>query len=174
MTAEELLKTYIPDKRIELIQGVLLVREPGGYVHGRVTMNLTARLVLHLERFPTGQLIAAETGFVLGRGPDTVRAPDIAYIRQDRLPDPDLGGFAELAPDLVVDVLSPEDRTRAIQEKAGHWLRAGTLLVWVVDPRRQTTHIYRNDGTEEFVGAEGTLRGEDILPGFSCPLKAIM
>ncbi len=74
----------------------------------------------------------------------------------------------------MVDVLSPEDRTREIQERAGQWLVAGTQVVWVVDPRRQTTHIYRSDGTEEFVGPEGSLRGEDILPGFTCPLEAIM
>jgi Uma2 family endonuclease len=174
MTADELLKIHVPSKRTELVQGVLAVREPAGYVHGLVTMNLTARLVLYLQEHPSGQLIAGETGFLLSRGPDTVRAPDIAYIRPGRIPDPATSGFAELGPDLVVDVLSPEDRTREIQLRAGQWLAAGTQMVWVVDPRRRTTHIYRNDGTEEFVGPEGSLVGEDILPGFTCPLEAIM
>lgn len=176
MTAEELLKLHIPSKRIELVEGVAMVREPAGYIHGRVTMNLTARLVLYLQAQPgpSGQLIAAATGFTLARGPDTVRSPDIAYIRPGRVPHPETQGFPELAPDLVVDVLSPEDRTREIQQRAGQWLAAGTQVVWVVDPRRQTTHVYRSDGTEEFVGTEGSLQGEDILPGFTCPLEAIM
>jgi Uma2 family endonuclease len=174
MTAEELLKTQIPDKRTELIEGVLLVREPGGYTHGRVTMNLAARLGAHVERNPAGQLLAGETGFTLSRGPDTVRAADIAYVRQDRLPHPETTGFLEFAPDLVVEVLNPDDRPRQIQEKVGQWLNAGALLVWVVDPRRQTTHVYRADGTEEFVGPEGSLNGEEVLPGFVCPLKNIM
>lgn len=176
MTADELLKLHVPSKRIELVDGVAMVREPAGYVHGRVTMNLTARLVLYLQGRPepTGQLIAAATGFTLAREPDTVRSPDIAYLRPQRVPDPGTPGFPEVAPDLVVDVLSPEDRPREIQQRAGQWLAAGTQVVWVVDPRRQTTHIYRSDGTEEFVGTEGSLLGEDILPGFTCPLEAIM
>jgi Uma2 family endonuclease len=177
MTADELLKIHVPNKRVELVRGVPMVREPAGYIHGRVTMNLTARLVLFLDRQPSGpagQLIAAATGFTLARAPDTVRSPDIAYFRPGKVPDPETPGFSETAPDLVVDVLSPEDRTREIQERAGQWLVAGTQVVWVVDPRRRTTHIYRSDGTEEFVGPEGSLRGEDILPGFTCPLGAIM
>ena len=174
MTAEELLKTQIPDKRTELIEGVLVVREPAGYLHGRVAMSLTTRLALYLEDHPIGQLLATETGFTLARGPDTVRAPDVAYIRKDRLPPPETPGFPDLAPDLVVEVLSPDDRPREIQVKVGHWLAAGSLLVWVVDPRRATTHVYRADGTEEFVGPDGTLDGEEVLPGFTCPLKNIM
>jgi Uma2 family endonuclease len=174
MTADELLKLHIPNKRIDLVEGVAMVREPAGYVHGRVTMNLTARLVLHLKDHPAGQLIAGATGFTLTKGPDTVRSPDIAYLRPGRAPDPDAAGFAEIAPDLVVDVLSPEDRPREIQIRAGEWLKAGTQVVWVVDPRRQTTHVYRSDGTEEFIGTDGSLQGEDLLPGFSCPLAAIM
>ena len=177
MTADELLKIHVPNKRVELVRGVPMVREPAGYIHGRVTMNLTARLVLFLDRQPpgpAGQLIAAATGFTLSKAPDTVRSPDIAYFRPGRVPDPESPGFSAAAPDLVVDVLSPEDRTREIQERAWQWLVAGTQVVWVVDPRRRTTHIYRSDGTEEFVGPEGSLRGEDILPGFTCPLEAIM
>jgi len=176
MTADELLKLHIPNKRIELLEGVAMVREPAGYVHGRVTMNLTARLVLYLQGrpAPSGQLIAAATVFTLAKGPDTVRSPDIAYIRPDRVPHPETPGFPELAPDLVVDVLSPEDRPREIQQRAGQWLVAGTQVVWVVDPRRQATHVYRSDGTEEFIGTDGSLHGEDILPGFECRLEAIM
>ena len=181
MTADELLKIQDPQQAHRVDSGVCWLFENSrqGYAHGRrATMaNLTARLVLYLQEHPSrpsGQLIAGETGFLLAKGPDTVRSPDIAYIRPERVPHPEMAGFPELAPDLVVDVLSPEDRTREIQERAWQWLAAGTQMVWVVDPRRSTTHIYRSDGTEEFVGTEGSLRGEDILPGFICPLGVIM
>src|SRR5881628_2595908 len=97
MTAEELLHVRIPDKRVELVKGVLVVREPSGFRHGRVAMNLAIRLGAHLERTGAGQLFAAETGFTLARGPDTVRAPDIAFIRRERLPDLDPAGFPDLA-----------------------------------------------------------------------------
>lgn len=112
--------------------------------------RLAAHLRTHLEHHPTGQLHATETGFTLSR-PDCVRGPD-----------------------LVVEVLNPDDRTRQIQKKVGEWLNAGALLVWVVDPRRESTHVYRADGTEEFIGSEGSLNGEEVLPGFTCPLKNIM
>src|SRR3989442_1939434 len=110
MTAEKLLQTDIPNKRTELVRGRLIVREPAGYSHGRVTMNLTVRLGAHVESAGCGQLVAAETGFTLFRAPDTVRAPDVAFVRRERLPDPATTGFPEMAPDLVVEVLSPDDR----------------------------------------------------------------
>lgn len=136
-------------------------------------MNLTLRLAGHLGPSGTGQLLAGGTGFTISRTPDTVRVPDIAFIRRERLPDPEPAGFAELAPDLVVDVLSPCDTPLVIQARVGEWLVAGTSLVWVVDPRRRSVHVYRGDGTEEFVGPAGSLDGEDLLPGFSCPLEDV-
>src|SRR5882672_2545517 len=110
VTAAELLHTNIPNKRTELVRGRLIVREPAGYNHGRVTMNLTVRLGAYVEGAGAGQLVAAETGFTLFRAPDTVRAPDVAFVRRERLPDPATTGFPEMAPDLVVEVLSPGDR----------------------------------------------------------------
>src|SRR4029077_16333044 len=98
MTAEELLNASIPNKRTELVRGVLVVREPPGGRHGSVTMNLALRIGNHAERTGGGQVFAAETGFTLSRGPDTVRAPDIAFVRRERLPDPIPVGFPDLAP----------------------------------------------------------------------------
>src|SRR2546429_8088347 len=88
LTAEELLALSIADKRVELVRGVLIVREPAGYAHGRVAMNLAMRLATCVEHAGAGQVFAAETGFTLARAPDTVRAPDIAFVRRDRLPEP--------------------------------------------------------------------------------------
>jgi Uma2 family endonuclease len=174
MTADELLHVHIPDKRVELVRGVLMVREPAGYAHGRVAMNLALRLGPHVERTGTGQLFAAETGFTLARGPDTVRAPDIAFLRRDRLPDPATRGFPDLAPDLVVEVLSPDDRPGELLAKVADWLVAGTRLVWVVDPERRVARVYRQDGSETLLSAGDALDGEDVLPGFSCPLASVL
>ncbi len=174
MTADELLHASIPDKRTELVRGVLVVREPAGYNHGRVIANLTGRLWSHVERTAAGQLLGAETGFTLFREPDTVRAPDIAFVHRDRQPDPTSRGFVELAPDLVVEVLSPDDRPDETLAKVGDWLQAGTRLVWVIDPERRVARVYRAAGSEASVTEAGELSGEDVLPDFRCPLASIL
>ena len=174
MTAEELLHASYPDKRTELVRGRLVVREPAGARHGLVAMNLALRLGAHVERTNAGLLFAAETGFTLFRGPDTVRAPDIAFVRRDRLPDPISTGFPELAPDLVVDVLSPGDRPGETLAKVGDWLEAGARLVWVIDPERRIARVYRPDGTESSLVERESLDGEDVVPGFSCFLGSIL
>ena len=173
MTAEELLDTSIPDKRSELVKGVLVVREPAGDRHGRVTMNLAIRLGAWAERAGAGQLFAAETGFMLCRAPDTVRAAGIAFVRRERLPEA-IPGFPELAPDLVVEVLSPGDRFGETLAKIGDWLDAGTRLIWVIDPERRTGRIHRSDGTETLISETDSLDGEDMLPGFRCILATVL
>jgi Uma2 family endonuclease len=173
MTAEELLQASLPDKRTDLVRGVLRVREPAGDRHGRVTMNLTIRLGTWVERAGAGQLFAAETGFMLFRAPDTVRAADIAFVRRERLPEA-VPGFLELAPDLVVEVLSPGDRAGETLAKVADWLSAGTWLVWAIDPERRLARIYRHDGTDQMVAADQVLDGEDVVPGFACPLSAVL
>lgn len=174
MTAEELLHLNLPNKRTELVRGVLVVREPAGYAHGRVAANLLVKLGVHLERTGTGQAFGAETGFTLARNPDTVRAPDVAVVRQERLLDPDTTGFPELAPDLAVEVLSPDDRPGKVLAKVADWLSARTPLVWVIDPERRTGRVYRADGSETLIADHESLDGEDVVPGFSCPLASIL
>ncbi len=174
MTADELLHTSIPDKHVELVRGVLSVREPAGFRHGRVTMALCRRLTEHVESAGLGLVLATETGYKLESDPDTVRAPDLAFIARGRLPDPDLLGYPALAPDLVVEVLSPGDRPGETLAKVGDWLSAGTVLVWVIDPDRRQAHVYRQDGTEALVTGDQALDGEVVVPGFSCPLEAIL
>jgi Uma2 family endonuclease len=174
VTAEELLQKNIPNKRTELVRGRLIVREPAGYSHGRVTMNLTVRLGAHVEGTGCGQLVAAETGFTLFRAPDTVRAPDVGFVRRERLPDPATIGFPEMAPDLVVEVLSPDDRPGETLAKVGDWLEAGARLAWVIDPQRRLARVYRADGTESPLAESDALDGEDVLPGFNCQLGAIL
>ena len=174
MTAEELWLVSIPDKRVELVRGVLEVREPPGYTHGRVTVNLAVRLGAHIERARSGHVVVTETGFTLARGPDTVRGPDLAVVRADRVPTPEPRGFLELAPELVVEVLSPGDRPGEVLTKVADWLTGGARLVWVVDPERRVARVYRGDGSEAIVAAGEALDGEDVLAGFSCRLSEVL
>jgi len=171
MTAEEMLRLNLSDKRTELVRGVLVVREPAGYHHGDVAARLLVAIANHVNANGLGRVFAAETGFTLTRNPDTVRAPDVAYISAARLPDPPPREFAELAPDLAVEVLSPDDRPGEVLAKVADWLSAGARLVWVVDPMRVIARVYRADGTESMVDETGALQGEDVLPGFEYPLR---
>ncbi len=174
LTAEELERLHLPDKRSELVHGVLVVREPAGFRHGDVTMRIALEIATYLKTHDLGRVLAAETGFTLARNPDTVRAPDVAFVSNDRLPDPLPIGFAEFAPDLAVEVLSPGDRPGEVLAKVADWLTAGTALVWVVDPERREARVYRADGTEAPLGADDALDGEDVLPGFTCPLGSVL
>src|SRR5436309_11816967 len=173
MNANELLHVRIPEKRAELVRGKLVVREPAGLRHGRVAMDPARRLADHVDARGLGQVYAAETAFALARDPDTVRAPDRAFIRGNRLPDPEPTGFPDLAPDLVAEVLSPGDRPGEVLAKVADWLSAGTRLVWVIDPARRVARVYRDDGTERIVTADQMLEGEDVVPGFSCGLASV-
>lgn len=171
MTAEDLLRLAPPDKRSELVRGVLVVREPAGFRHGEIAARIAKVLMDHVDAHGLGLVLAAETGFKLAADPDTVRAPDVAFVRHDRVPNPPPTGFPVLAPDLVVEVLSPGDRAGEILGKVGDWLDSGTRLVWVVDPARREARVYRPNGSLTLLNVPGVLIGEDVLPGFACPLE---
>jgi Uma2 family endonuclease len=171
MTADELLQ--IPEKHAELVRGVLVVREPPGLRHGRIALDLGRRLADHVDANRLGR-VYVESGFKLGSNPDTVRGPDVAFISLTRLPEPEPVGYAALAPDLVVEILSPRDRPGELLGRVADCLSAGTRLVWVVDPDRRLARAYRADGTQEIVTADQALQGEDVVPGFTCPLSAIL
>ena len=173
VTAEELMRTTLPGKRVELVRGVLKVSEPPGIVHGAVVAALGAHLLWHVRQTDLGIVVAGDAGFWLERDPDTVRGPDVAFIRLDRVPHPMPVGYGELAPDLVVEVLSPSDRPGEVLAEVGDWLSAGSRLVWLVDPERRLARVYRADGSEALLGAADALDGEDVVPGFSCRLAAL-
>lgn len=174
MTAEDLWHVRVPNKRIELVRGVLQVRELPGYLHGRVTARLAAVLLAYAEARNLGGVLAGDSGFKIAADPDTVRGPDVAFVRLDREPDASARGFPSLAPDLVVEVLSPGDRPGEVLAKVADWLSGGASLVWVIDPQRRLARVYRGDGSETMVAADGALDGEEVLPGFSCLLASIL
>lgn len=182
MTAEQFLQYDVPNKRVELVRGRVVVCEPPGWEHGEVTVRVAVALNAHLAeeqrrhgwRTARGRLAAGDPGFTLFRSPDTVRAPDVAYVSRERHAAPLPRGFPELAPDLAVEVRSPADRAGEVQAKVADWLGAGCLLVWVIDPARETVTVYRADGTVSVFGANDTLEGEDVLPGFACEVGALV
>lgn len=173
LTATELLELQPLHVRSELVQGRLLVREPGGYQHGKLSMRIGAALHAWVAPRQLGDVVGAETGFTLRRNPDTVRAADAAFISAARVPQEDGVGFADLAPDLVVEVLSPSDRASDVRSKVAEWIAAGARLVWVIDPPRRSAVVHRNDGSSSSLAAAGQLDGEAVLPGFTLPLRPL-
>lgn len=173
MTIEALERHPIPNKRTELVRGRLVIREPAGALHGWVAARLLGEMHAYLRNHPLGELYAAETGFILARHPATLRAPDVAYIQADRVPEDD-PGFATIAPDLLAEVLSPDDRRAMVEAKVRHWLDAGTRLVWVIDPRKKRATVHCANRASSTLTLDDALDGEDVIPGLTVPLRRIL
>jgi Uma2 family endonuclease len=173
ITAEELLEMSIPDKQVELVRGRLFVREPPGPRHGGVAVNLMYEMESYVRAHGGGRVFA-DVGFKIFTSPDTVRAPDVAFIKAGRAFDPRQEKYFNFAPDIAIEVISPRDRAGKVREKVADWLKAGSALVWVIYPRLAIARVYRADGTVTLVDADGVLDGEDVFRGFSCPLLRIL
>jgi len=173
-TAEDLLNFREPGKTAELVRGALIVREPPSTSHGRTAAELLYRVMHHVKAQDLGAVFAQDTGFKIGRDPDTVRAPDVAFVAKPRLNQIAERGYAEVAPDWIAEILSHADRPGDVLDKIGQWLDAGVRFVWVIDPLRRHASIYRADGSISIVGPAEDLQGEDIIPGFRCPLREIL
>ena len=173
MTAENLFALPDDGFRYELIKGDLRKMPPTGFEHGIRTCRLTVPLGDYVRKNDLGEIAAAETGFQIGWNPDTVRAPDIAFVRKDRLPPPGQRGYFRGAPDLAVEVVSPGDTSRKVDEKVAEWLNAGAPLVWVVRPRHRTVTVYRSLTDLTVLTERDTLDGEQIVPGFHCRVREI-
>lgn len=158
-------------QRHELVLGELRVMSPSGWRHGNVVSNLHGLLAPFVRQHNLGMMFGAETGFRLARNPDTVRAPDCAFISKQHLPDVmPQESFWPGAPDLAVEVLSPNDRTGEVDEKIEAWLESGTQAVWIVDPNLQTVTIYESGNRVSVKAAGQTLDGDSLVPGFSCSI----
>jgi Uma2 family endonuclease len=174
VTAEELLRMPDDGFRYELVCGELRKMPPAGHVHGRLAATLTASLVRDVTANQLGAVYAAETGFILRRNPDTVRAPDVAFIRQQRVQEVgDVAGYWPGAPDLAIEVVSPSDSYAEVEEKVFEWLEAGTLMVLVVNPRRRSVTVYRSLADIIVLTQNDALDGGDVVPGWTMPVKDI-
>ena len=174
LTAADLLRLDGEGVHGELIRGVLCEMAAAGQRHGKVVTRLIIRLGNFVEPRGLGTLVASDSGVWLERDPDTVREPDIAFTSVARLPlGEELEGYAEVVPDLVVEVGSPNDSPRGLHDKAQMWLRHGVRLVWVVHPATRTIDVYREDGPAVTLGDAASLDGAAVLPGFACAVSAI-
>ncbi|MHC4953480.1 MAG: Uma2 family endonuclease [Planctomycetota bacterium] len=170
-TAEQLLRAG-DIGRCELVRGELRTMIPPGSLHGRIAAEVAYHLALHIKSNRLGTIYAAETGFLLSREPDTVRAPDFAFVRAGRPPAPERGYYPR-APDLAVEVLSPDDRPGMVREKVAEWLEAGALAVWVVDPRTRSVTIHEPDRSSRTFRETDVIPGGDLLPGLQLAVREL-
>jgi Uma2 family endonuclease len=173
-TADELLRMPDDGFRYELVRGELRKMSPAGHKHGRIAMKVATPLDNHVTANKLGAVYAAETGFLISSDPDTVRAPDVAFVSQTRLDEVgDVEGYWPGVPDLVVEVISPGDTYTEVEEKVLEWLEAGALMVVVVNPRKRAVTVYRSL-TDIIVLTEGdTLDGGNVVPGWTMAVKDI-
>lgn len=146
---------------------------PGGQEHGCIVVNIATALTNFVRPRGLGRVMAADTGFHIASDPDTVRAPDVAFLRAERVPGRPDQGFAYGAPDLAVEVVSPTDRPGEVRDKARDWLAAGCAVVWVVEPKTQTVAVYHGAGEAVILSLSDNLDGGDLLPGFLLPVAEV-
>jgi Uma2 family endonuclease len=145
---------------------------PGGGPHGRVGGAIHGHLFVFLQANPIAEVWMAETGFLFERNPDTVRAPDVAVIRTERIPPEGLpAGYVPFPPDLAVEVVSPGDTAAEVEEKVEEWLRFGARAVWVAYPTGPRLAVHRADGSTQRLGPDDEVDGGDVLPGFRMQVR---
>jgi Uma2 family endonuclease len=169
VTAEQLAAMPSDGHRWELVAGELREMTPAGWKHGAITGRLHIWLGRHVEQNDLGMVLAAETGFCLSRDPDTVRAPDIAFLAKARAQSfPSDETYWPGVPDLAVEVVSPGDRSGEIDEKVKAWLDAGASMVWLVNPAWRSVTVYRSATQITTLTENDELSGEEVIEGFRC------
>ena len=175
LTADNLLRLYDKGVRGELIRGVLHETMPAGLRHGKIAMRLGGRIDAHVAPAGLGHVFGSDAGVLLERNPDTVREPDVAYVSAERLPlDVEITGYCPVAPDLVVEIKSPSDSEREVDDKATMWLHFGVRMALVIDPEAGTIKVRQSDLPTVVLTMDDTLEGGEVLPGFSCPVREIL
>ena len=174
LTADDLLRLDSKGIRGELIRGELYETMSAGVTHGKIVINLGSELRYFVKPRRLGSLMASDTGIILERNPDTVREPDIAFISAAKMPlGIDVPGYSEAVPDLVVEIASPNDSRREVDDKVQMWLSYGVRLVWAIYPTTRTVESHPRRGAPTLLTAVDTLDGGDVLPGFTCKLSDI-
>jgi Uma2 family endonuclease len=171
LTAEEFWLRCGDDRNLELVGGRVVKHLPTAPTHGSLDSRLNLKLAGYVIERGLGE-VYLNTGFVLARNPDVVRGPDQAFVSASRLAakPPPPRGFWEIAPDLVVEIVSPEDTAEEIAEKVGDYLRSGVRLIWIIYPRRKQLHVFRPGRDPHILQGDDAIEGEDVVPGFRVPL----
>jgi Uma2 family endonuclease len=173
-TASELFEMPDDGFRYELVKGELRRMSPAGSEHGAIIFNISVLLGQHVKSNDLGVCFAAETGFKIASDPDTVRAPDVAFIRREQIPESGIPKkFWPGAPDLAVEVLSPGDTYSEVDEKIRDWLGAGARAVWIIDPRLRSVSVYRSMTDVARLSDGDELDGGEVVPGFRCKVAEI-
>jgi Uma2 family endonuclease len=174
MTADDLFNLPDDGMRHELVRGELRTMPPTGLGHGEEESIFDGSLGPYVRSRKLGRVFVGDPGFILERNPDTVRAPDVAFMTHERLaPTGVPTGYFRGVPDLAVEVISPNDRYTQVAEKIAEWLAHGVRLVFVVDPRRQTVDVHRPGQPIRTLGMDDMLEGEDVVPGWSMAVREL-
>ena len=174
MTADDLLRLPDDGHRYELLEGRLVKMAPVGFRHGRYAARFCSLLGPYVHNHQLGIVVTAETGFRLASDPDTVRAPDVAFVSRSRAEDTgdELGFFAG-APDLALEVVSPNDSYTEVESKALLWLEAGSKAVVVLDPGPRTLTVYRSRSDIVILTGDDILDLQDVVTGWTLPLREL-
>jgi Uma2 family endonuclease len=152
----------------ELVRGEVVTMSPPGFLHGYVQANVTFLLTRYVRQEKSGR-VTVESGVITEIGPDTVRGPDVAYWSFARLPaDQTPVVFANVAPDLVAEVVSPSNTRRHISTKIREYFALGAGMVWIIDPEERTATVYRKPGDGQVLWEDAAIDGGEALPGFAC------
>ena len=174
LTAEEFFLRDDFDSQTELVKGEVIQMPPADSYHGTICVNIAVLLKQHAKQHDSGHVFSNDGTIITERGPDSVRGADVGYISYAKIPKGQYPrGPLNIPPDLIVEVRSPSDRWVKIQRKVVEYIDAGVTVVCVVDPTTETARIYRSDRDEEQLKNGDLVRFDDILPGFSFPLKQL-
>jgi Uma2 family endonuclease len=154
----------------ELIEGKRVYMSPTSYRHGRIELKIGRLLDRFVEQHRLGQVMVGEVGIYTRRHPDTVRGADVAFISNERLSQAQSENYLDVAPELIVEILSPNDRWRDVTDKLDEYFAVGVWGVWIVDPERRQVLAYRSPTEAKRFVAGDMLTGEKVLPGFSVPV----
>ena len=174
MTADQLLSLPDDGYRYELVRGELRKMPPAGAEHGKLSVKVTLSLGNYVAAHNLGEVYGSETGFLISSNPDHVRAPDVAFIRRERVAAAGyVPGYFPGPPDLAVEVISPNDRYTEVAEKVADWLAAGVQLVILVDPRRRSVTLHAPGQPPVTLTEADTLDGGPVVPGWQLPVRDI-
>lgn len=173
LTGEELFASGGGGDRLELVKGKSVPMTPTGYLHGMIESTLAGRLKNFVDQHGSGKVMVGEVGIYTQRDPDTVRAADILFISNRRMEQIKSKGYLDVAPELIVEIISPGDRWCNIIDKLDEYFSIGVQHVWLVDPRHRQVFVYTSPTDAVRYSGEQIITGGDVLPGFETRVKEL-